>query len=141
MGDTTFRVTAGVPSVTLPVEPPRTADATRPALLVTVKAVDITGAIVRVTGELDLAATDMLTAALNAQLDAGRRDVLIDMSDLAFCSCAGLGSLVASHHRFVAAGGTLTLTGFEGCVGRLLRLTDLDQFFATSEAIPGARTG
>ena len=126
MRDNTFHINAAVPSVPLRIAPRRTEHAAPPALLVTVTDVDLAGATIRVTGQLDLAAVDILTEVLDAQLDAGRIDVRIDVSDVAFCSCAGLGSLLASRHRFAAAGGTLTLIGLDGCVGRLLRLTDLE---------------
>ena len=111
----------------------------RPALLTAVTAVDLTGAIVGLSGELDSAVVDVVTEVLNDQLDAGRRHVLLDVSELAFCSCAGLGCLVVSRHRFAAVGGTLTMTGLNDCVGRLLELTDLIQFFATSPAVAGTK--
>ena len=132
MGDNTIRVNPSVPSVMSRPELPRTEDAARPALLITVNAVNLTGVIVAVTGELDFAVTRALTTVLDAQLDAGRRDVLIDVSNLAFCSCAGLGAILASRHRLAAVGGTLTLTGLEGYLERLLRLTELDQVFLTA---------
>ena len=86
--------------------------------------VDQTRSNVTVTGELDLAVVPFLTDVLDREFADGRRDLMIDVSDLTFCSCAGLGGLLASRHRIAAAGGTLTLTDLAGCVGRLLHLTD-----------------
>lgn len=137
MADNPFQPDSAVPFATLRVERPRTDHPAPPPLLITVTPADLTGATVGVTGELDLAVIDELTQVLNAQLEAGRRHVLIDVSDLAFCSCAGLGSLMASRHRFAAVGGTLTLTGLERYLGRLLRLTDLEQFFAPPGPVAG----
>ena len=135
MGDNTFHIDGAVPSATLPGQRPLTAHAARPALLTTVTAVDLTDAIVGLSGELDLAVVNAVTEVLDAQLDAGRRHVLLDVSELAFCTCAGLGCLMASRHRLAAVGGTLTLTGLNDSLRRLLQLTDLIQSFATPQPV------
>src|SRR4051794_28201948 len=51
-------------------------------------------ALVAFRGELDLAAAPAATAALHAQLDAGARDVLVDLGQLTYLDCAGLSALV-----------------------------------------------
>ncbi|MEU8639937.1 STAS domain-containing protein [Amycolatopsis sp. NPDC048633] len=47
--------------------------------------------IVAVTGELDLAVTDRLAARLVDELDLAPRALVIDLTQLAFCSARGLG--------------------------------------------------
>ncbi|WP_329056107.1 STAS domain-containing protein [Amycolatopsis sp. NBC_01488] len=50
--------------------------------------------VVAVTGELDLAVTGRLAARLGEELDLAPRALVIDLSDLTFCSARGLGVLL-----------------------------------------------
>jgi anti-anti-sigma factor len=117
-----------------PVELPGSQEAPpAAALAVTVAELDATRALVGVTGELDLAVTGTLTDVLNGQLAAGRRVVLLDLSDLEFCSCAGLGALLANRSRFRDAGGALTLVGAPDCLKRLVQLTGANEILSARE--------
>lgn len=55
-----------------------------------------TSSMVAVRGELDLAATPVLMATLQAMKEAGRRDVVVDLAEAAFVDVAGLRPLVAA---------------------------------------------
>ena len=52
-------------------------------------------ALVAFRGELDLAAVPDATAALRGQLEAGVRDVLVDLNEVTYLDCAGLSALIA----------------------------------------------
>ncbi|HKC28685.1 MAG TPA: STAS domain-containing protein [Jatrophihabitans sp.] len=96
-------------------------------LEVTVTAADATNATVRVQGEMDLATAELVTAALDSQLTAGRRFVRLDLSALRFLDGTGLDVLVRAHNRFLAERGSLVLTGVGTRVARLLSITHLDE--------------
>lgn len=81
----------------------------------------------RASGELDLDTSRVLADALASQLAGGRRYVRLDLSELAFCDCAGLDVLVQAHQRFLTARGTLRLTGVGPRIMRLVKLTGLDR--------------
>lgn len=100
-----------------------------PAGTLRVVASQVTGraATLTVSGELDLATAELLTAALEHQLDAGRRYVRLNLSALTFCDASGLHALVAAHHRFLNGRGTLVLAAVSPAVSRLLTLTSLDR--------------
>jgi anti-anti-sigma factor len=51
-------------------------------------------ALVAFCGELDVAAAPQAAAALRAQLDAGVRDLLVDLGRVTYLDCAGLCTLV-----------------------------------------------
>jgi anti-anti-sigma factor len=51
-------------------------------------------ALVAFHGELDVAAAPRAVAALRAQLDAGVRDLLVDLGRVTYLDCAGLSTLV-----------------------------------------------
>lgn len=78
----------------------------------------------RMVGE---AAAARLAAALDQYLAAGRRYTCLDLSRVPMLDQAGFDVLVEGHHRFLAAGGTLVLTGVGPRIARLLELTGLDR--------------
>ena len=84
-------------------------------------------------GELDLAVSSQLDAAVEELLAEERVLVLVDVGRLRFCDSSGLGALLHAHRLLTAAGGTLVLAGARGAVERLLDLTSL------AEALPVER--
>lgn len=82
----------------------------------------------RMVGE---AAAARLTAALDRHLAAGRRYTRLDLSRVPMLDQAGFDVIVEGHHRFLAAGGTLVLTGISPRIARLLELTGLDRTLCT----------
>jgi anti-sigma B factor antagonist len=82
-------------------------------------------ALVRPTGELDLASAPTLWTALSRLLDGERRSVVMDLSRLTFSDCAGLRPI----RRAVREGGRLgtdvELRNALPAVRRVLDLTGL----------------
>lgn len=104
-----------------------------PTLTLTAHADDVSrSATLVVVGELDLASADQLAAALEGQINRGRRYVRIDMSELTFLDATALGVLAAAHHDLLARRGTLTISGANASVSRLLRITGLDSVLFTT---------
>jgi anti-anti-sigma factor len=79
-------------------------------------------AVVRLVGELDVAAVPRLQSAL-AAVDG---DVELDCSGLEFIDAAGLGALLRAREACAAAGGKLVLVDPGPAVERLLQLAELD---------------
>jgi anti-anti-sigma factor len=77
--------------------------------------------VVMLTGEVDLGTVDHLAAALEG-LD-GR--VVIDLGDLSFLDCSGIGVLVAARKRLRAGGGDLHLRSPRVAVRSVLELLGL----------------
>jgi anti-sigma B factor antagonist len=77
------------------------------------------------------AATTHLATVLQQQRASGCRFVRLDLSEVSMLDHAGFDVLVDAHHRFLAAGGTLVLTGVGGRIARLLELTGLDRTLFT----------
>ena len=109
-------------------------------LEVTTIGIDTTHALVQLRGELDVASEPLVTAVLENQLGLGRRFVLLDLSRLSFCDCAGLHAIVAGHHAFVAAGGALRLAGLTRRLSRLLKLAHLDEVLILNDRPVVTRT-
>jgi anti-sigma B factor antagonist len=88
---------------------------------------DARRALVRVSGELDIATAAPLWKVLNGHLTAGRRYLRLDLSGVTFLDACSLGGITRIHHRALAHRGTLVLTGAPRPVSRMLRLTGLDE--------------
>lgn len=77
------------------------------------------------------AAATHLATVLQQQRASGCRFVRLDLCEVSILDHAGFDVLVDAHHRFLAAGGTLVLTGVGPRIARLLELTGLDRTLFT----------
>lgn len=84
-------------------------------------------ALVALDGELDLAVTSVLDAAIGQVLGDGLQHVLLDLNALSFCDSSGLGALLRASRRVTEAGGACLVAGARGPVDRLLVLTCMQQ--------------
>lgn len=84
-------------------------------------------ASIALRGELDIADAPKLLAVLEAHLEAGRRVLRLDTTDVTFLDSTVLGAIVAAHRRCVEVHGSLILTGVSGVVDRIVKLTGLDR--------------
>lgn len=86
--------------------------------------------VLHVAGELDLAVTDSLSAALQSRLDrCPTGEVLLDLSAVSFCDCVGLRALLRAQAHAAGRGQTLRLHGASQAVLRILELTDCRHLF------------
>jgi anti-anti-sigma factor len=77
-------------------------------------------ALVAFRGELDLAAAPAAAAALRAQLEAGARDVLVDLGQVTYLDCAGLSAIVAMAREADLTGGRIYLFRAHGRPAELI---------------------
>lgn len=85
--------------------------------------------VVTVRGEVDIATSPQLRAAIERALDRGAQRVLVDLRDVPFLDSSGLGVLVAGHRRSRERGGELAIVCAEGPVMRVFAITGLDRVF------------
>ncbi|MFE4361117.1 MULTISPECIES: STAS domain-containing protein [Streptomycetaceae] len=85
--------------------------------------------IVRAHGEIDLDAAPSLRRALATALES-HREVVLDLSEVTFMDCAGLGALVRARAQADRCGARLVLRGAGRRVVRLLKLTGLHRRLA-----------
>lgn len=84
-------------------------------------------AILSIAGELDLAGSLDVDAAVLGVLEDGLRLVLLDLDALVFCDSTGLGALVRASRQVKEVGGTCVVAGAGGAVERLFALTSMAQ--------------
>ena len=83
--------------------------------------------VVPFSGEIDVASGAAVRSTLQACLDHGHLDVVVDLAGVTFIDAAGLGVLVGAQRRFDRAGGRLRVERPQRCVRRLLEITALDK--------------
>lgn len=81
--------------------------------------------LVRMSGEIDIASTDLAAEAIRAAVVPPVRLVLLDLSAVTFCSSAGLGNLVEARTLATQHGIDLALVGVGRPVDRPLSVTGL----------------
>ena len=92
------------------------------------------GTVVRVCGDVDIATTPALQQHLFGLIEAGHR-VVIDLADVQFMDCSGLGVLLACQRRAATTGAVLVLRRPSHRVTRLLELTALKAHFTIEETL------
>ncbi|MFF2548830.1 STAS domain-containing protein [Kitasatospora sp. NPDC058063] len=94
--------------------------------------------IVRAHGEIDLDAAPSLRRALATALES-HQEVVLDLSEVTFMDCAGLGALVRARNQADRCGARLVLRGADRRVVRLLKLTGLHRPWPSSLEVARAR--
>jgi anti-sigma B factor antagonist len=80
--------------------------------------------ILSLSGELDIATSDLLDRELHAAEATGPQRVVVDLAGLQFIDSIGLRTLVRAHERATGNGHQLSLRQAPRAVKRLLELTE-----------------
>jgi anti-sigma B factor antagonist len=91
---------------------------------------------VRTTGEIDSTTAPQLQAELEAQLDAGVSELVVDLDGVTFLDSAGLCTLAAIHRRAATRGVTLRVLASHRAVIRPLQITGLWDLLAVEQIAP-----
>jgi anti-sigma B factor antagonist len=92
-------------------------------------------------GNLDIATSPSLRAALLERAEHDRHEIIVDLSRLEFLDSTGLGALIGARKRAAEHGGSLRLVAHEGQILRLLRITGLLDVFAVYPSVEAALAG
>jgi anti-anti-sigma factor len=89
--------------------------------------------VVQVTGEVDIATSEILAAAITRAMAAETADTIhlvIDLARVRFIDASGINVLVHAACQSTACGGTLVLRSPNRAAGRLLDVLHLDAVLA-----------
>jgi anti-sigma B factor antagonist len=86
-----------------------------------------TGPVVALSGDADLSTVTELSEALTAQVAAGPRRLIVDISGLAFADSASIRVIVLAGRALRDQGGAMELANPQSAVARLLSLMGVDQ--------------
>jgi anti-sigma B factor antagonist len=81
------------------------------------------GAVVTVTGELDVSNSTWLYECLHDAIDAGVNKIALDIERLTYLDSTGLRVLIEAHKRLQADGGSFAILNPTPGVARLLNIT------------------
>lgn len=91
--------------------------------------------LITVSGRVDSSTSHELEEALQASIDQGRCDLVLDMSDVAYLSSAGLRALVAALRTCKKKGGNVVIATPSERVSEVLGLAGLDSLFESYDDI------
>ncbi|MEU5552559.1 STAS domain-containing protein [Micromonospora sp. NPDC047793] len=94
--------------------------------------------VVEVQGDLDMATSPRLRGTLQKLVDAGDRQVVVDLAGVAFMDSSALGALVVMFKSSREAGGRLSLAGVRPAVRRVLNITSVDRVIDIYDDVPAA---
>ena len=94
--------------------------------------------LVRLSGEIDIATTELAAESIRAAVAPPARLVLIDVSAVTFCSSAGLGNLVEARNLAGRHNIMLALVGVGRPVDRPLAVTGLGSQFRIYSSVAQA---
>jgi anti-sigma B factor antagonist len=95
-------------------------------------------AVVEVAGDLDMATSPQLRDGLQRILDAGTRNVVIDLAGVGFMDSSALGTLVVMFKAFRAGGGRLCLAAVQRQARSILAVTSVDRAIDVYDTVPDA---
>jgi anti-sigma B factor antagonist len=101
--------------------------------------------VVAVTGEIDLFTAPEFKQRVTAPIEAGRRHVIVDLTDTTFIDSSSLGVLIGAHRRLRRNGGSLVIVSNRDAISKTFRITGLDSVFtivgSLDEALDGDAVG
>ena len=97
--------------------------------------------VVAVTGEIDLFTAPEFKQRVSAPIDAGRSNVIVDLTDTTFIDSSSLGVLIGAHRRLKLRGGTLVVVCDNEAIVRTFRITGLDGVFMLVPSLDDALDG
>ena len=92
----------------------------------------------RLRGSLDLETAPSLRAVLVEAADAGKHQIIVDLSQVEFLDSTGLGALIGAHRRALQNAGQLRLIVQHGMIERLLTITGLMHVFPVYASVDAA---
>jgi anti-sigma B factor antagonist len=97
--------------------------------------------MIELSGRIDSSNAEKVGEALNEQIDAGRHQVVLDLSGVEYMSSAGLRELVSASKKVRGLGGDLRIASPSARVKEVLNLAGLNlifQVFATQVEAVGS---
>ena len=97
--------------------------------------------VVAVTGEIDLFTAPEFKQRVSAPIDAGRSNVIIDLTATTFIDSSSLGVLIGAHRRLKLRGGSLVVVCDNDAIVKTFRITGLDGVFTLVKSLDDALDG
>jgi anti-sigma B factor antagonist len=97
--------------------------------------------VVAVTGEIDLFTAPEFKQRVSAPIDAGRSNVIVDLTATTFIDSSSLGVLIGAHRRLKLRGGSVVVVCDNEAIVKTFRITGLDGVFTLVKSLDDALDG
>lgn len=94
--------------------------------------------VLEVRGEIDMATAPQLRDGLQRLIDAGDRQVVVDLAGVGFLDSSALGALVVMFKALRDLGGRLCLAAVQPAVHSVLTVTSVDRAIQVYDSVPAA---
>ena len=94
--------------------------------------------VVAVTGEIDLFTAPEFKQRVSAPIDAGRSNVIVDLTATTFIDSSSLGVLIGAHRRLKLRGGALLVVCDSEAIAKTFKITGLDGVFTLAGSVDEA---
>ncbi len=100
-----------------------------PEFALTEEHLDSARHVVAVRGEIDLFTAPELKQRLTEAIEAGRNQIIVDLSQTTFLDSTALGVLIGAVKRLRSDHGRLVLVNVDANIAKTFEITGLDQIF------------
>jgi anti-sigma B factor antagonist len=97
--------------------------------------------VVTVTGEIDLFTAPEFKQRVSAPIDAGRTQLIVDLTGTTFIDSSSLGVLIGAHRRLRRLNGSLVVVVSGEPILKTFRITGLDGVFTIVPTLDEAFNG
>ena len=97
--------------------------------------------VVSVSGEIDLFTAPEFKQRMSAPIDAGRSNLVVDLSETTFIDSSSLGVLIGAHRRLKLRGGSLVVVCDNEAITKTFKITGLDGVFTIAPTVDDALSG
>jgi anti-sigma B factor antagonist len=94
--------------------------------------------VVAVSGEIDLFTAPEFKQRTSAPIDAGRTNLIVDLTETSFIDSSSLGVLIGAHRRLKLRGGTLVVVCDNEAIVKTFKITGLDGVFTLAPTLDAA---
>ncbi len=94
--------------------------------------------MLHVCGEIDMASAPQLRQEVVGLVDRGEPDLVLDLTEVAFCDSTGIGVIVAAVKRARTSGGEVRVVCVNERLLEMFAITRLDRVFDLFEAVDDA---
>jgi anti-sigma B factor antagonist len=95
-----------------------------------------TQTVLRLRGEVDCLSSPYLRGVLDASIDAGQSDVVLDLTELDFMDASGLRVIASAADRLEMLGGGLAIRSPSALVLRMLDITGMAELMVANPRDP-----
>ena len=94
--------------------------------------------VVAVSGEIDLFTAPEFKQRMSEPIDAGRSQLVVDLSGTTFIDSSSLGVLIGAHRRLKLRGGSLVVVCTSDAIAKTFKVTGLDGVFTVAPTVESA---